>query len=109
MCQVGRTRLVTRLIEGEFPKYRQLVPEGYPNKLAVDRGEFSQAVQRVRMLAAGREANSQSSSRPSGAAEAVPPLPNGWGEDRVEGPGLSSGIICKRKKSLSVSGQVTDR
>ena len=51
VCQVGRTRLVTRLIEGEFPKYRQLVPEGYPNKLAVDRGEFSQAVQRVSVVA----------------------------------------------------------
>lgn len=51
VCQVGRNRLVTRLIEGEFPKYRQLVPEGYPNKLSVDRGEFGQAVQRVSVVA----------------------------------------------------------
>lgn len=51
-CSVGRTRLVTRLIEGEFPKYRQLVPEGYPNRLSIDRGEFAQAVQRVSVVAA---------------------------------------------------------
>jgi len=51
VCQVGRTKLVTRLIEGEFPKYRQLVPEGYPNKLTVDGGEFAQGVQRVSVVA----------------------------------------------------------
>jgi DNA polymerase-3 subunit beta len=51
ICEVGRTRLVTRLIEGEFPKYRQLVPEGYPNRLSVDRAEFAQAVQRVSVVA----------------------------------------------------------
>jgi len=51
VCQVGRNRLVTRLIEGEFPKYRQLIPEGYANKLSVDRGEFGQAVQRVSVVA----------------------------------------------------------
>jgi DNA polymerase-3 subunit beta len=51
VCEVGRNRLVTRLIEGEFPKYRQLIPEGYANKLSVDRGEFGQAVQRVSVVA----------------------------------------------------------
>ena len=30
-------RLVTRLIEGEFPNYRQLIPSGYPNRLTVGR------------------------------------------------------------------------
>jgi DNA polymerase-3 subunit beta len=50
-CTAGRARLVTRLIEGEFPKYRQLVPEGYPNRLVVGRGEFAQAVQRVSVVA----------------------------------------------------------
>lgn len=52
VCEVGRTRLVTRLIEGEFPKYRQLVPEGYPNKLTVNGAEFAQSVQRVSVVAA---------------------------------------------------------
>ena len=50
-CSVGRTSLVTRLIEGEFPKYRQLVPEGYPNRLTIERAEFAQAVQRVSVVA----------------------------------------------------------
>lgn len=50
-CTAGRTRLVTRLIEGEFPKYRQLIPDAYPNRLAVTRAEFAQAVQRVSVVA----------------------------------------------------------
>ena len=33
--EVGGTRLTTRLIEGEFPNYRQLIPQSYPNRLTV--------------------------------------------------------------------------
>ncbi|HRE01571.1 MAG TPA: DNA polymerase III subunit beta, partial [Ilumatobacteraceae bacterium] len=35
--EVGAVRLTTRLIEGEFPNYRQLIPASYPNKLTVSR------------------------------------------------------------------------
>ena len=29
--------VTTRLIEGDFPNYEQLIPSGYPNKLVVSR------------------------------------------------------------------------
>jgi DNA polymerase III subunit beta len=48
---VGRTRLVSRLIEGEFPNYRQLLPEGYKNRLSVSRDAFLEAVERVGLVA----------------------------------------------------------
>lgn len=48
---VGRTRLVTRLIEGEFPNYRQLLPEGYKNRLIVPREALAEAVERVGLVA----------------------------------------------------------
>jgi DNA polymerase III subunit beta len=48
--QVGETRLTTRLIEGDFPNYRQLLPSEYPNKLVIDRERFGEAVRRVRLL-----------------------------------------------------------
>jgi DNA polymerase-3 subunit beta len=44
-------RLTTRLIEGEFPNWRQLVPEEQPNRLTVDREAFAEAVRRVGILA----------------------------------------------------------
>ena len=45
------TRLTTRLIEGEFPNYRQLIPASYPNKLTVGRDVLLEAVRRVKLMA----------------------------------------------------------
>lgn len=44
-------RLTTRLIEGEFPNYRQLIPSSYPNRLVVGKDEIQGALRRVRLLA----------------------------------------------------------
>ncbi len=49
--EVGGTQVVTRLIEGEFPNYRGLIPDTYPNELTVNRGELMDAVRRVRLMA----------------------------------------------------------
>jgi DNA polymerase-3 subunit beta len=48
---VGDVRLVTRLIEGEFPNYRGLIPESHPNTLTVGRTEMLEALRRVKLLA----------------------------------------------------------
>lgn len=48
---VGSVSLSTRLIEGEFPNYRQLIPSGYPNMLTVGREALLDAVRRVKLLA----------------------------------------------------------
>lgn len=48
-------RITTRLIEGEFPNYRQLLPSGYPNRLTVAREPFIEAVKRVRLVAQSRD------------------------------------------------------
>jgi len=50
--QGGTTvRLTTRLLEGEFPNYRQLIPPHYPNRLTVAKAPFLDAVRRVKLLA----------------------------------------------------------
>jgi DNA polymerase III subunit beta len=48
---VGDTRLTTRLIEGEFPNYRQLIPSTHPNRLTVGREPLLDALRRVKLLA----------------------------------------------------------
>jgi DNA polymerase-3 subunit beta len=48
---VGSVRLTTRLIEGEFPNYRQLIPQSYPNRLTVGREALAEAVRRVKLMA----------------------------------------------------------
>lgn len=49
--EVGRTRMITRLIEGRFPDYKQLIPSSYPNKLVADRDALRQAVERMALVA----------------------------------------------------------
>jgi DNA polymerase-3 subunit beta len=49
--EVGGTRLTTRLIEGEYPNYRNLLPSSYPNRLSVGRAAVLEALRRVKILA----------------------------------------------------------
>jgi DNA polymerase-3 subunit beta len=47
----GGSAISSRFIEGEFPNYRQLLPEGYKNKLTVDKDDLIEVVRRVGLLA----------------------------------------------------------
>jgi DNA polymerase-3 subunit beta len=47
----GPTVIGSRFIEGEFPRYRQLIPDSYPNVLRVEREPLLEVVKRVGLLA----------------------------------------------------------
>jgi DNA polymerase-3 subunit beta len=49
--RVGTLRMTSRLIEGEFPNFRQLLPEPGQNRLATGRVDLLEAVRRVGLLA----------------------------------------------------------
>ena len=50
--RVGTTTLMTRLIPGDFPNYRGLIPEGkLPTRVTLDKSLMLAAVNRVRVLA----------------------------------------------------------
>jgi DNA polymerase-3 subunit beta len=49
--EAGATRLSTRLIEGEFPNYRNLLPSSYPNLLTFGKAAMIEAIRRVKILA----------------------------------------------------------
>lgn len=51
LFRIGRLALTSRLIEGEFPNYRQLLPEAYESRLTVSRQQLLDAVRRVGLLA----------------------------------------------------------
>ena len=48
---VGDVMLSSRLVEGRFPNYQQLLPESYEHELRVNRGELLEVVRRVGLLA----------------------------------------------------------
>lgn len=49
--EVGNTRLSTRLIDGDFPNYKQLIPASHLNSLTVEREPLLEAIRRVKILA----------------------------------------------------------
>lgn len=49
--RIGSLMLTSRLIEGEFPNYRTLLPEAGDNRLTVSRQQLLDAVRRVGLLA----------------------------------------------------------
>ena len=46
----GKVTISTRLLEGTYPDYRQLIPESYPNQLVVGKESLLAALRRVRLL-----------------------------------------------------------
>ena len=47
----GDVILSSRLVEGRFPNYQQLLPESYEHELRVERGELLEVVRRIGLLA----------------------------------------------------------
>lgn len=47
--------VTTRLIEGDFPNYEQLIPNGYPNRLTVSRATLEEAARLMQIVGEGRE------------------------------------------------------
>jgi DNA polymerase-3 subunit beta len=48
---LGRVILSSRLIDGQFPNYRQLLPESFEHELRVAGGELTEVVRRISLLA----------------------------------------------------------
>jgi DNA polymerase-3 subunit beta len=47
---VGTVQVSTRLLDGSYPDYRQLIPAEYPNRLHVGKDSLLDALRRVRLL-----------------------------------------------------------
>jgi DNA polymerase-3 subunit beta len=48
---LGRVILSSRLIDGQFPNYRQLLPESFEHELRIAGGELTEVVRRISLLA----------------------------------------------------------
>jgi DNA polymerase-3 subunit beta len=74
---VGEVTLITRLIEGEFPNYKALIPTGYPNRLIVSREPLLDAIRRVKLLARDATTPVRIALRPTGIELTV--ITTDWG------------------------------
>jgi DNA polymerase-3 subunit beta len=73
----GSVTLTTRLIEGEFPNYKALIPSTYPNRLTVGREALLDAVRRVKLLARDATTPVRIALRPNGIELTV--ITTDWG------------------------------
>jgi DNA polymerase-3 subunit beta len=51
LFRIGGARLTSRLIDGQFPDYRQLIPDRFEHEVAFDRAEFVSVLSRIGVLA----------------------------------------------------------
>lgn len=51
MFSIGKTHLISRLIEGQFPDYKQIIPKNIATTLEIDRAALDLAVRRVAIFA----------------------------------------------------------
>lgn len=51
MFRVGDIDIISRLIDGEFPEYEQIIPTGYKTKCDIERDEFLNSLKVVNIIA----------------------------------------------------------
>lgn len=56
LFNIGKTKMISRLLEGEFIKYSSIIPEEYNLKVTVKRDEISECIERASLM--GKEGNS---------------------------------------------------
>ena len=54
VARTGKTTVVMRLIEGQFPPYSSVLPKGNSRILSVDRGRFAASLRRISVLSSER-------------------------------------------------------
>ncbi|MFH1577516.1 MAG: DNA polymerase III subunit beta [Candidatus Omnitrophota bacterium] len=50
LLDFGKIQIISRLIEGEFPDYKQVIPPATSNKIKIDREQFLLAIKRASLL-----------------------------------------------------------
>lgn len=57
VADAGNTRITARLMEGEFIKYRQILPESHTTRVRVNRKELLDGIERVALMAREGKSN----------------------------------------------------
>jgi DNA polymerase-3 subunit beta len=90
--EIGEVKLSSRLIDGQFPNYRQLLPETYEHELHVDGEELGAVVRRISLMAQKNaplrmsfdEGQLTVSAQTPDVGEASEPLPLPFSGERFE-------------------------
>ncbi len=100
---VGPTRLLSRLIEGKFPDYAQIIPKGDMTKVFLSNRELTTAVKRMHYFA--KEMNNNLTCRFGGSEAQISTPSTQLGKDEAE---LSAEITGKPAKIALSSSYLLD-
>lgn len=100
----GAVRISTRLLEGTYPDYRQLVPDHYPNHLHLGKETLLGALRRVRLLVRDNTTPVRLSMRSGGVDLSVVSQEVGDASETVDGDFTGEDLVIAFNPSYLIDG-----
>jgi len=100
----GKAQISTRLLDGEYPDYRQLMPAHYPNSLHVGKETLLSALRRVRLLVRDNTTSVRLSMRPGGVDLTVVSQEVGDASETVDGDFSGEDLVIAFNPTYLIEG-----
>ena len=100
----GHVQISTRLLEGRYPDYKQLIPDGYPNSLHLGKENFLSALRRVQLLVRDNPTPVRLSMRAGGVDLSVQSQDVGDATEAVDGDYSGEDLVIAFNPSYLIDG-----
>ncbi len=102
--RVGAVEIRTRLLDGSYPDYRQLIPSEYPNRLHVGKESLLGALRRVRLLVRDNTTPVRLAMRAGGVDLSVVSQEVGEANETVDGDFFGEDLVIAFNPSYLIDG-----
>jgi DNA polymerase-3 subunit beta len=100
----GKVRITTRLLEGRYPDYKQLIPDSYPNRLHLGKETFLSALRRVQLLVRDNTTPVRLSMRQGGVDLTVQSQDVGDASESVDGDYTGDDLVIAFNPAYLIDG-----
>jgi len=100
----GNVQISTRLLEGKYPDYKQLIPDHYPNRLHLGKESFLAALRRVQLLVRDNTTPVRLSMRQGGVDLSVQSQDVGDAAEAVDGDYTGEDLVIAFNPSYLIDG-----
>jgi DNA polymerase-3 subunit beta len=100
----GNVQISTRLLEGRYPDYKQLIPESYPNRLHLGKETFLAALRRVQLLVRDNTTPVRLTMRSGGVDLSVQSQDVGDATEAVDGDFTGEDLVIAFNPSYLIDG-----
>ncbi|MGO9857488.1 MAG: DNA polymerase III subunit beta [Acidimicrobiales bacterium] len=100
----GNVQISTRLLEGRYPDYKQLIPDHYPNRLHLGKETFLAALRRVQLLVRDNTTPVRLSMRAGGVDLSVQSQDIGDAAETVDGDYAGEDLVIAFNPSYLIDG-----